>query len=42
MVDADPAMVRKQGRWVRGEDGRVEGFKERWRRFDWTRVLIEE
>ncbi len=42
MVDADPAVVRKQGRWG-GEDGaRVEGFKKRWRRFDWTRVLVQE
>ncbi|ERF76085.1 hypothetical protein EPUS_01418 [Endocarpon pusillum Z07020] len=40
MVDADPAVVRRQGRWSR-EDGRVEGFKKRWRRFDWTRVLVE-
>lgn len=41
MVDADPAVVRKQGRWTRGEAPRVEGFKKRWRRFDWTRVLME-
>jgi diadenosine tetraphosphate (Ap4A) HIT family hydrolase len=41
MVDADPATVRRQGRWSKGEDGRVEGFRKRWRRFDWTRVLVE-
>ncbi len=44
MVDADPEVVRRQGRWRRGPDTeqRVEGFKRRWRRFDWTRVLVEE
>lgn len=40
MVDADPAVVRRQGRWSR-EDRRVEAFNKRWRRFDWTRVLVE-
>jgi Protein similar to CwfJ C-terminus 2/Protein similar to CwfJ C-terminus 1 len=41
MVDADPGVVRRQGKWTRGEDQRVEGFRKRWRRFDWTRVLVE-
>lgn len=41
MVDADPAVVRKQGRWIKGEDRRIEGFKKKWRKFDWTRVLVE-
>jgi Protein similar to CwfJ C-terminus 2/Protein similar to CwfJ C-terminus 1 len=42
MVDADPEVVRRQGRWLRGEeDKRVDAFKSRWKRFDWTRVLIE-
>jgi Protein similar to CwfJ C-terminus 1/Protein similar to CwfJ C-terminus 2 len=41
MVDADPAVVRKQGRWTKGHDPRVEGFKRRWRKFDWTRMLVE-
>ncbi len=40
MLNADPGVVRRQGRWSR-EDGRVEGFRKRWRRFDWTRVLVE-
>jgi Protein similar to CwfJ C-terminus 1/Protein similar to CwfJ C-terminus 2 len=42
MVDADPEVVRRQGRWTRGEDGRVEGFRRKWRRFDWTRALVQE
>ena len=41
MVDADPAGVRRQGRWSRGEDKRVESFKKAWRRFDWTRALMD-
>ena len=38
MVDADPAAMKKQGRWQRDDD-RVPGFKAGWRKFDWTRVL---
>ncbi|KAH0551369.1 hypothetical protein GP486_007415 [Trichoglossum hirsutum] len=41
MLDADPAMVKKQGRWNRGTDPRVVGFRKRWRKFDWTRVLTD-
>ena len=41
LVDADPAVVRRQGRWGGGVDGRVEAFRKRWRKFDWTRVLVE-
>lgn len=41
MVDADALVVRRQGRWTRGKDERVEPFKRRWRKFDWTRVLVE-
>ncbi|KAG5982818.1 hypothetical protein E4U55_001312 [Claviceps digitariae] len=40
IVDADPGIAKKQGRWVRG-DQRVEGWKKGWRKFDWTRVLEE-
>ncbi|KAK0661618.1 putative cell cycle control protein cwf19 [Cercophora samala] len=38
MLDADVAVIKKQGRWSRGDE-RVEGFKKRWRKWDWTRVL---
>lgn len=38
IVDAEPHIVKKQGRWQRG-DPRVEGFKKAWRKFDWTRML---
>ncbi|KAF2202941.1 cell cycle control protein cwf19 [Delitschia confertaspora ATCC 74209] len=40
MLDVDMEVVRRQGRWQRG-DRRVEGFKKRWRKFDWTRVLSD-
>jgi Protein similar to CwfJ C-terminus 1/Protein similar to CwfJ C-terminus 2 len=41
MLDVAPDVVKRQGRWERGHDGRVEGFRKKWRRFDWTRVLTE-
>ncbi|KAG7287453.1 hypothetical protein NEMBOFW57_006964 [Staphylotrichum longicolle] len=40
MLDCEPDVIKRQGRWVRNDD-RVEGFKKRWRKFDWTRVLTE-
>jgi hypothetical protein len=40
MVDCEPDVIKRQGRWTRHDD-RVEGFKKRWRKFDWTRVLGE-
>ncbi|GAW20098.1 hypothetical protein ANO14919_095940 [Xylariales sp. No.14919] len=40
MVDAEPDVIKKQGRWHRS-DGRADGFKKRWRKFDWTRVLSD-
>ncbi|KAL5589025.1 hypothetical protein FOBRF1_015553 [Fusarium oxysporum] len=40
IVDAEPHVMKKQGRWIRG-DPRVDGFKKGWRKFDWTRMLAE-
>ena len=40
MLDVEVEVVKRQGRWHRG-DRRVEGFRKRWRKFDWTRVLGE-
>ena len=41
IVDVDdPTVVKRQGRFVKG-DGRAEGWKKGWRKFDWTRVLEE-
>ncbi|KAF2786923.1 hypothetical protein K505DRAFT_379935 [Melanomma pulvis-pyrius CBS 109.77] len=40
MLDRDIEIVRRQGRWTKG-DRRVEGWRKGWRKFDWTRVLSE-
>jgi hypothetical protein len=40
MLDVGPEVVKRQGRWSKN-DRRVEGFRKRWRKFDWTRVLTE-
>lgn len=38
IVDAEPHIIKKQGRWSKG-DHRLEGWKQGWRKFDWTRLL---
>lgn len=40
MLDAEPDVIKRQGRWSRN-DPRVDSFKKKWRKFDWTRVLTE-
>jgi hypothetical protein len=40
MLDTEPDVIKRQGRWTRNDE-RVEEFKRRWRKFDWTRVLTE-
>ncbi|KAJ5762228.1 uncharacterized protein N7511_005610 [Penicillium nucicola] len=40
MLDIAPDVIKRQGRWNRG-DRRVDGFRKRWRKFDWTRILVE-
>ncbi|KAF2094671.1 cell cycle control protein cwf19 [Rhizodiscina lignyota] len=40
MLDAEPDVIKRQGKWNRN-DRRVDGFKKRWRKFDWTRVLTD-
>ncbi|KAJ5190839.1 cell cycle control protein [Penicillium cinerascens] len=42
MLDAAPDVIKRQGRWNRGSDRRVEPFRKRWKKFDWTRILVEE
>ncbi|ETN41495.1 uncharacterized protein HMPREF1541_03431 [Cyphellophora europaea CBS 101466] len=41
MLGLEPDVIKKQGRWHRGHDPRLESFRKRWRKFDWTRVLTE-
>jgi hypothetical protein len=40
MLDTEPDVIKRQGKWTRNDE-RVDGFKKRWRKFDWTRVLTE-
>ncbi|KAI0882962.1 cell cycle control protein cwf19 [Annulohypoxylon maeteangense] len=40
MLDVEPNIIKKQGRWHKS-DTRVDGFRKRWRKFDWTRVLAD-
>jgi hypothetical protein len=40
MLDIEPDVIKRQGRWNRG-DKRLEGFRNRWKKFDWTRVLTD-
>jgi hypothetical protein len=40
MLDIEPDVIKRQGRWTRG-DKRLEGFKARWKKFDWTKVLTD-
>ncbi|TVY57770.1 Pre-mRNA-splicing factor cwf19 [Lachnellula cervina] len=40
MLDIEPDVIKRQGRWSRG-DKRIDGFKKRWKKFDWTRVLTD-
>ncbi|KAJ4367666.1 Pre-mRNA-splicing factor cwf19 [Neocucurbitaria cava] len=42
MLDTDFEVVKRQGRWVKGDDRRAEKWRKGWRKFDWTRVLTEE
>ena len=42
MLGLETEVVKRQGRWQRGADKeRVEQFRKRWRKYDWTRVLVE-
>ncbi|KAK7535480.1 CwfJ C-terminus 1-domain-containing protein-like protein [Phyllosticta citricarpa] len=40
MLDLGPDVIKRQGRWHRN-DRRVDGFRKKWRKFDWTRVLTD-
>ncbi|KAH7403604.1 CwfJ C-terminus 1-domain-containing protein-like protein [Cadophora sp. MPI-SDFR-AT-0126] len=40
MLDIEPDIIKRQGRWNR-VDKRLDGFRARWRKFDWTRVLTD-
>lgn len=39
MLDKGPDIIKRQGRWNRGTDRRLDGFRKRWSKFDWTKIL---
>ncbi|EXJ77609.1 hypothetical protein A1O3_09836 [Capronia epimyces CBS 606.96] len=41
MLGLEPDVIKRQGRWQKGHDKRIDGFRKAWRKFDWTRVLTE-
>ncbi|KAK3700979.1 Pre-mRNA-splicing factor cwf19 [Vermiconidia calcicola] len=41
MSDKGPDVVKRQGRWERGDVRRVEGFRKKWAQWDWTKVLMD-
>ena len=41
VLDVGMEVVKRQGRWERGMDKRVEGFRRRWGKWDWTGVLVD-
>jgi hypothetical protein len=40
MLDNEPDIIKKEGKWTRS-DPRMEDFRKRWRKFDWTRILTQ-
>jgi hypothetical protein len=40
MLDCEPDIIKRQGRWTRNDE-RLDVFKKRWRKFDWTKLLSE-
>ncbi|KAI9891179.1 MAG: hypothetical protein M1814_003022 [Vezdaea aestivalis] len=40
MLDIEPDIIKRQGRWQRN-DPRLDGFRKRWKKFDWTGVLTD-
>ncbi|KAF3930439.1 hypothetical protein ABW20_dc0104325 [Dactylellina cionopaga] len=41
MLDCEPDIIKRQGRWNRGKDRREDEFRKLWKKFDWTRVLLD-
>jgi len=41
MLGLGVEVVKKQGRWDGGDRKSVDGFRKKWRRWDWTRALVE-
>ncbi|KAI9699059.1 MAG: hypothetical protein M1836_003248 [Candelina mexicana] len=41
MLDMEADVIKRQGRWSKGGDRRVTGFKKRWQKFDWTKAITQ-
>ncbi|KAI9679119.1 MAG: hypothetical protein M1829_001789 [Trizodia sp. TS-e1964] len=43
MLDVEPGVIKRQGRWKRGEemDRRVDRFRKGWQKWDWTSILTD-
>lgn len=45
MLDKGPDIIKRQGRWNRGggpdTNRRLDGFRKRWSKFDWTKILTD-
>ena len=41
LLEIERSVWGRMGRWT-GHDGRVEGFKRKWDKFDWTKALAAE
>ena len=41
MLGRGEEVVRRMGRWEKGDNKRVEGFRKKWGRWDWTAVLVD-
>lgn len=43
MLGLETETIKRQGRWTRGGDrDRIESFRKRWKKYDWTRILVQE
>ncbi|EPS36709.1 hypothetical protein H072_9724 [Dactylellina haptotyla CBS 200.50] len=41
MLDCEPDIIKRQGRWNKGKDRREDDFRRQWKKFDWTQVLLD-
>jgi hypothetical protein len=42
MLGLEIDVIKRQGKWSRGLDPRVDAFRKKWHKFDWTRALVQE
>ncbi|KAK9467399.1 CwfJ C-terminus 1-domain-containing protein-like protein [Lipomyces arxii] len=42
MLELEPQVYKRQGKWEQGVDPRVKGFKQMWDDYDWTKQLLDD